>query len=160
MSRILQLKTPHQGLSSIVNVEARVGSAQPNLRDDVKIVQQLLLMAYSDSRQRSYGLPRVTSHFDAATGFWIYEFQVEMKRAVPQQIVDGVISPAQGATHYGPGGIWSIVRLNVYAFQSDAVSYKAFASEWQEAELGYRMVQVSAASNRMVQVSATSVRRP
>ena len=158
MSRILQLQTPHEGLSSIVNVEARVGPAEANLRDDVKIVQQLLLMNWGDDSRRTYGLPRVTSHFDASTGFWIYLFQVEIKGALPQQVVDGVISPAQGAA-YGPGGIWSIVSLNVAAFQSDAVKYKAFASEWQEAALGYRMVQLSATVDRMVQVSATSVRR-
>lgn len=148
MNRILQLKTPHQGLSSIVNVEARVGPGEANLRDDVKIVQQLLLMVNGSHSQRSYGLPRVTSHFDAATGFWIFVFQIELQRGNPQQVLDGIISPAQGATHFGPRGIWTIVILNVIASRSDPVTYKAFASEWQQAALGYRMVQVSASSPR------------
>jgi hypothetical protein len=112
MSRIMKYKlSPSETFTrDMINVEERVGPRQVNLRDDVRIVQELLRMAYKNDPAATYGLPQVTGRFDAVTGFWIFEFQ-RGNLTGRNQIIDGIISPAKGVA-FAPGGIWTIVALN------------------------------------------------
>lgn len=135
MPRILQLNPPWLGLSSLVNVLQRVGANEANSSDDVKIVQQLLQMICKAENKvyRDIGYPQVSGHFDAATGFWIYDAQATSKKRpelhVGGTIVDGVVSPAHGA-HYGPHGIWTIAFFNRWAQAADPDNYRKFVTSW------------------------------
>ncbi len=123
MARILALNPPFNGLSTIVNVLGRVGPGEPNNPDDVRVVQSLLQMcARGKAFAASIGVPQPSGHFDAATGFWIYQTQNSMRG----QVVDGVVSPAHG-THYAPGGgVWTIVIFNNIAKSTAPAEYAAF----------------------------------
>lgn len=127
MSRILTLNPPVDGLSTIVNVLKRVGPNEDNDSADVRVVQRLIQMAGKggSARTKSIGLPSVTGHFDAATGFWIYHLQAFQKK--PGQIVDGVVSPAHGAA-YGPHLYWAIVLLNDVAKRASPAEYQSFVA--------------------------------
>ncbi len=126
MGRILALNPPYSGMSAIVNVLARVGPGEPNNPDDVRVVQNLMQMgARGKAPAASIGVPQVTGHFDAATGFWIYHAQ----RLYRNLAVDGVVSPAHG-THYAPGGsIWAIVIFNDLARSTCPQEYAAFLAQ-------------------------------
>lgn len=125
MARILALNPPFRGMSTIVNVLQRVGPEEPNDMADVRVVQRLIAMAGRGSRASRIGLPAVTGSFDAATGFWIYHLQNVQRRSHPQQIVDGIVSPARGATYAG-NDHWAIVMLNSLAKDKNPVEYAAF----------------------------------
>jgi len=122
MARILALNPPFNGMSTIVNVLGRVGAGEANNPDDVRVVQSLLQMcARGKAFAASIGVPQLTGHFDASTGFWIYQTQNSMRG----QVVDGVVSPAHG-THYSPGGgIWTIVIFNNIAKSTSPAEYAA-----------------------------------
>jgi hypothetical protein len=126
MARILALNPPYSGMSTIVNVLNRVGPGEPNNPDDVRVVQRLMQMGgRGKAAAASIGLPQVTGHFDAATGFWIYRIQHLYKN----RTVDGVVSPAQG-TQYAPGGsIWAIVILNDLAKGDSPQDYATFLAQ-------------------------------
>jgi hypothetical protein len=138
MSRILQLTPPWLGLSSIVNVLQRVGPTESNNSDDVKVIQQLLQMICKGESKvyKDIGYPQVTGHFDAATGFWIYDAQATSKKRpelhLGATIVDGIVSPARGS-HYGPHGIWTIVFFNLWASTADPQNYGKFVTSWSQA---------------------------
>jgi hypothetical protein len=126
MGRILALNPPYNGMSSIVNVLGRVGPGEPNNPDDVRVVQRLLQLASRGGAAAiSFGVPQVTGHFDATTGFWIYQTQNFFRG----QKVDGVVSPAHGA-HYAPGGgVWTIVLFNEYAKMYSPAEYATFLAQ-------------------------------
>ncbi len=126
MARILALNPPYNGMSTIVNVLGRVGPGEPNNPDDVRVVQRLMQMgSRGRSASASIGVPQVTGHFDAVTGFWIYHTQAFFRG----QTVDGVVSPARGA-HYAPGGgIWTIVLFNEFAKRYSAAEYATFLAQ-------------------------------
>ncbi|HEX4593591.1 MAG TPA: hypothetical protein VH157_04920 [Bryobacteraceae bacterium] len=135
MSRISPLNPPFAGISSYVNVLGRVGPNEANNPDDVKIVQQLLQMICKGESTvyKSIGYPQITGHFDAATGFWIYDAQVTTKKRpelkLGATVVDGIVSPAHGS-HYGPHGVWTIVFFNVWAQTADPDNYAKFLTSW------------------------------
>jgi hypothetical protein len=125
MDRILPLSPPFQGLTKIVNVFDKVGPEERNDTEDVKIVQKLLQMA-GKGAEVSIDVPNLTGKFDAATGFWIYHVQSRVKDGGhPNQIVDGVVSPAHGSV-YGPKAIWTIVLFNHFANKHDPFAYQVF----------------------------------
>jgi hypothetical protein len=126
LGRILALNPAYDGMSAIVNVLGRVGPGEANSPDDVRVVQRLLQMcARGKAFAGSIGVPQVTGHFDATTGFWIYQTQSAFKR----QVVDGVVSPAHGA-HYAPGGgIWTIVLFNDFAKANCPHDYATFLAQ-------------------------------
>jgi len=126
MGRILALNPPFSGMSTIVNVLGRVGPGEPNNPDDVRVVQRLMQMAgRGRAASASIGVPQVTGHFDAATGFWIYHTQ----RINRNLTVDGVVSPAHGA-HYAPGGnVWAIVMFNEFAKSNAPQDYATFLAQ-------------------------------
>jgi hypothetical protein len=127
MSRILVLNPPFLGLSTIVNVLDKVGPKQTNEAADVRVVQNLLRMI-SFTQGSTIGLPQVTGHFDAATGFWIYDTQDHIKRTGhPNTIVDGIVSPAHGS-FYTAGAAWTIAVFNHFAQRSRPTEYAAFVS--------------------------------
>lgn len=127
MARILALNPPFRGMSTIVNVLQRVGPDEPNDAADVGVVQRLMAMAGRGTRGSRIGMPAVTGSFDAATGFWIYHLQNMQRRSHPQQIVDGIVSPARGATYAGNDN-WAIVMLNVLAKGNSPGEYAALLS--------------------------------
>ena len=126
MARILALRPPYNGMSTIVNVLGRVGPGEPNNPDDVRVVQRLMQMgSRGRSASASIGVPQVTGHFDAATGFWIYRVQ----QIARNRTMDGVVSPALGA-QYAPGGsIWTIVILNDFAKLDSPQEYATFLAQ-------------------------------
>ncbi|MGB6941687.1 MAG: hypothetical protein WBE37_04790 [Bryobacteraceae bacterium] len=125
-SRILTLNPPVDGLSAIVNVLGRVGPGEANAADDVRAVQRLIQIAGKTKQVATgIGLPNCTGHFDAATGFWIYQLQHFQIGRHPHQIVDGIISPAHGAT-YAAGTYWAIVLLNSFAKANNPTEFAAF----------------------------------
>ena len=131
MVRTLALNPPYNGMSTIVNVLARVGPREANQPDDVRVVQRLLQMcSRGQAFSANVGVAQPTGHFDAVTGFWIFHVQNRIKQQIaPSQIVDGVVSPAHG-THYAPGGgIWTIVMLNDTAKFNSPTEYAAFLTE-------------------------------
>src|SRR5262245_55807093 len=101
MPRILPLNPPFHGMSSILNVLERVGPGEPNKSTDVIIVQKLMLLVARNTNGASAGLPVPTGRFDAVTGFWIYHLQKVQTRSHPGQVVDGIVSPARGASYQG-----------------------------------------------------------
>lgn len=131
MARLLPLNPPYNGMSMIVNVQARVGPTEQNTSEDVLVVQRLLQMA---SRGQAFsaqvGAANPTGHFDSVTGFWIFRVQERVKALIARsQIVDGIVSPAHG-THYAPGGgIWTIVVLNDQAKLHSPQEYAAYIAE-------------------------------
>lgn len=131
--RVMKLNPPRNGLTSFVNVMRHVGPDQPNSPGDVRVIQRLLQMCGKGSQiAGQIGLPAVTGHFDAATGFWIYRSQCSMKASgCPSQIVDGVVSPAHGA-FYGPGAEYLIVAYNELAQQRDPINYAKFVQEYAD----------------------------
>jgi hypothetical protein len=126
MGRILALNPPFEGMSMIVNVLGRVGPREANNPDDVRVVQRLLQMcSRGQAFAGSIGVPQPTGHFDAVTGFWIYQVQ----NSAEGRIVDGVVSPAHGA-HYAPGGgIWTIVIFNAFAKRNSPAEYATFVAQ-------------------------------
>lgn len=124
VARILALNPPFRGMSTIVNVLQRVGPQEPNDVADVRVVQRLIAMAGRGSSVSRIGLPAVTGSFDAATGFWIYHLQNVQRRSHPQQIVDGIVSPARGSTYSG-NDYWVIVMLNGLAKEKSPGEYAA-----------------------------------
>jgi hypothetical protein len=129
MSRILPLNPPFEGLSAIVNVLQKVGPNETNNTDDVRVVQELLQMCAkgADPVKASIGFPKVTGHFDAATGFWVFHTQNKHRKTRPNQIVDGVVSPAHGVT-YAAGAAWTIVAFNYIASLQDPINYAKFVA--------------------------------
>ena len=126
MARILALNPPYSGMSTIVNVLGRVGPGEPNNPDDVRVVQRLMQMGGSGrAAAASIGVPQVTGHFDAATGFWIYRIQQIAKN----RTVDGVVSPAHGAQYAAGGSIWTIVILNDFAKSDSPQDYATFLAQ-------------------------------
>ena len=126
MSRILSLSPPLNGMSSIVNVLQRVGPDERNDIADVRVVQRLMAMGGRGTASR-IALPAASGIFDAPTGFWIYHLQNFQRRSHPQQIVDGIVSPARGASYAGHDH-WAIVILNGLARDNAGVEYAAFLS--------------------------------
>jgi hypothetical protein len=129
MGRILALNPPFNGMSAIVNVAGRVGPREQNNPDDVRVVQRLLQMcSRGQAFSTSAGVAQVTGHFDAVTGFWIFNVQERIRATmVPSQIVDGIVSPAHGA-RYG-GGIWTIVMLNSVAKANSPGDYSTYLAQ-------------------------------
>jgi hypothetical protein len=127
MSRILALNPPYEGLSTIVNVLKRVGPGEANDTADVRVVQRLIQMGArsASAETRSVGFPSVTGRYDAMTGFWIYHLQAFSKRSNPLRIVDGIVSPAHGAS-YASNTHWTIVLLNKYAKDHSPSEFSAF----------------------------------
>ncbi len=130
MGRILALNPPYKGMSAIVNVLGRVGPKEQNSSDDVRVVQRLLQIgSLGGQLAASVGVPQLTGHFDAATGFWIFRFQEVYKRTKNKsQIVDGIVSPAHGAV-FGGGAVWTIVIMNEYAKDHNPAEYAAFLAQ-------------------------------
>ena len=131
MARILNLSPPYQGMSSVVNVNQRVGPDENNNSDDVRVIQRLLQLASKGAgpRAASIGVPQVSGNFDAATGFWIYYTQDWLKgHGNSGQVVDGVVSPAHGSA-YGPKAIWTIVLFNHFAKLHSPAEYPAFLAQ-------------------------------
>jgi len=126
MIRTLPLLHAHRGLSVIVNVANKVGPKEANQRDDVFVVRALLrLAATGQNLAAEIGVPDENGRFDATTGFWIFRIQHYYKQQHPAQIIDGVVSPAHGAT-YAHGIAWTIVMLNFLASKNNPVGYKNF----------------------------------
>jgi hypothetical protein len=127
MARILALNPPFNGMSTIVNVLGRVGPGEPNNPDDVKVVQRLIQMgARGKAPAVNIGVPQVTGHFDAATGFWIYHAQRIYRQ---KMIVDGVVSPAHGAQYAPGGGVWAIVVFNDLAHGNSPQEYATLLAQ-------------------------------
>jgi len=104
-------------LAFIYNVSQHVGPGQPNLADDVELVQFLLAAATQKASAAfhfriRFPAPPINGSFDLVTGFWIYELQYYMGlRGLAT--IDGVVSPArEGSGSYGGGKLWTIVGLN------------------------------------------------
>ena len=125
---ILTLNPPFHGLSAIVNVVGRVGPSEVNNNADVRVVQRLIQMGAKGSTAGvKIGLPAVTGNYDAATGFWIYHVQFIQKRTHPNQIVDGIVSPAHGAS-YAANTHWAIVLFNALAKDGSPAEFATFLS--------------------------------
>ena len=134
MGRILNLKTPYQGLSRIVNVLAPVGFDEQNDADDVRVVQNLLHAITLPKRfVQSIGIPKITGRFDAVTGFCIYTYQVLTQGGNGE--VDGTVSPAQGGAYHG-GIPWFIVRLNAHAHAAQPAVWERFATALDDKDIG------------------------
>lgn len=133
MARVLNNLNPVllQGQSSVINVLQHVGPNQPNLPDDVKVVQELLQMIAKGSESvAAIGVPNVTGRFDSCTGFWIYHAQfIHKKRGHTHQVLDGIVSPARGNL-YAPGATWTIMAFNFLAWKGDARGYAEFFERW------------------------------
>ena len=125
---ILTLNPPFHGLSAIVNVVGRVGPSEVNNNADVRVVQRLIQMgARASTAGVKIGLPAVTGNYDAATGFWIYHVQFVQKHSHPNQIVDGIVSPAHGSS-YAANTHWAIVLFNALAKDNSPAEFAAFLS--------------------------------
>lgn len=125
---ILTLNPPFHGLSVLVNVVNRVGPSELNNSSDVRVVQRLIQMgARGTSAGVKIGLPAATGNYDAATGFWIYHVQFIQKRSHPNQIVDGIVSPAHGSS-YAPDTHWAIVLFNALAKDQSPAEFASFLS--------------------------------
>ena len=123
---ILILNPPFHGLSSIVNVVSKVGPNEVNSSDDVKVVQRLIqIIGSGGGVVAKIGIPAVTGNFDAATGFWIYHIQFTQRRSHPNQIVDGIVSPARGASYAG-NNHWAIVLFSAMAKDTNSTQFAKF----------------------------------
>lgn len=108
MAQRLKLGQNPTGLTFIYNVSQKVGYLQPNLADDVQLVQFFLReIGRPRPDLHQLGLPQLTGKFDAVTGFYVYLWQHYARRPV----IDGIVSPARGLT-YAPLAAWVITDLN------------------------------------------------
>lgn len=129
MQRILTLNPPYQGMSAIVNVLSKVGPDGPNNPDDVRVVQRLCQMAGKSAFAKGIGLPQTTGHYDASTGFWIYQIQNALRsHGHSNQVVDGTVSPAHGSV-FAKGAAWTIVVFNYWAKRTSPADYTAFLNQ-------------------------------
>ena len=121
MAHRLKLGQNPTGLTFLYNVSQKVGYKQPNLTDDVQLVQfflRELLRSRPDLQQ--LGLPQLTGRFDAVTGFYVYLWEHFAHRPV----IDGIVSPAHGL-NYSPHAAWVITDMNA--------SYRNFSKQGFEA---------------------------
>jgi hypothetical protein len=118
-------------LDYIYNVTQPVGPRQPNLRNDVLLVQ-LLLKEFLKSPGVSAAVeaPEATGALDAATAYWILFQQVSLRHFSPNQVLDGVVSPAKGAA-YAPSTFWYIVALNATLKQLQPKRFDALLEDPQ-----------------------------
>jgi hypothetical protein len=117
MAYKMNLSYPQEGLSFIWNISQPVGveAEQPNLQDDVELIQRLFVESIKiggshSPRARGIGMPSSTSgQMDLATGFeifWIGDQKIPHKETFQ-------ISPARhGSLMYG-ARYWTIAFLNV-----------------------------------------------
>lgn len=121
MAERLKLSANPTGMTFIYNVSQRVGFKQPNLPDDVQLVQ-FLLRASMKSRPdlAQLGIPALSGNFDAVTGFYLYLWQDKAKRP----IVDGIVSPAHGVHYAGASAVWLIVDLNNVFRSNDSPGFE------------------------------------
>lgn len=124
-SRVTPLPRPFEGLANIVNVLFAVGPGQPNVPEDLKVVQNLLhAIALGQAGRTGVAAPQVTGHFDAATGFWIFYLQSTL-RAGGAGVVDGIVSPARGGAYFR-GTPWFIAHLNAAAYKANRTVFERF----------------------------------
>jgi hypothetical protein len=131
MAYIMQLTQPtrFQKLTSIMNVSQTVGPVAEggqNLQNDVDAVEKLMLLWSSNPEDGC----NITNNglFDPVTGYSIFRLQQKMKKdGYPNQIVDGIISPAKSLV-YGSGTVYTIVALNEKAAKLNPAGYADFMS--------------------------------
>lgn len=80
---------PESGLPIFFNVVHAVGKQCPNIRDDVKLVQYLLIVAFDPSLggTRPSGKLSVNGICDTTTINWIHRFQLDMHSIRPGSIL-------------------------------------------------------------------------
>lgn len=85
--------------------------------DDVELVQRLIAIAFRDlAPPQELILPTPTGKFDPVTGFYVFSTQRHLREAFPNEVIDGIVSPARdGHQGYGAGSLWTIVALNLQA---------------------------------------------
>lgn len=115
------------------NVVHAVGKECPNLRDDVKLVQYLL-MAYYDVQspaQRPKGEIAVTGFCGGATMMWIRKFQEDVYRQYPGEVLrdnridrirDKQLQGSISRTYY------TLAFLNAYVSQQNAEAFAKLPS--------------------------------
>jgi hypothetical protein len=133
MAHILPIKASFNGvqLDSIVNVSSRVGPLGlkcTNAKNDVDAVEKLLILWGNDvldgMQINNNGV------FDPVTGYYIYRSQQSAKESLPQQVVDGIVSPARGSG-YGGASMYSIVIFNLAAKKHSPQGYERFRQTFQ-----------------------------
>lgn len=120
MAHLLAPQKSSPTLPVFFNVDGVVGkSPAMNNREDVLLVQFAIahtaanrLPGASEAFYEAAKAVRVTGTIDNETINAITAMQLEVKRKHPGTIVDGRVSPSQGAYGYGSGGGSSIVILN------------------------------------------------
>ena len=111
----MHLLVPHGYSHLTFNVDSHVGPGCPNKIEDVLLVQFFLsetagLAIEPVLKSKLTKVPK-SGTCDSATIDGIRAFQQSFHDRNPAQVVDGIVSPAKGAS-YG-GGAWTIVLLNV-----------------------------------------------
>lgn len=121
---------PEAGLPIFYNVVHAVGKQCPNLRDDVKLVQYLLIALYEKyPKLKPPGELAVTGTCDTTTINWITSFQMETKRHNPMSAVypDGRIDRIRNKSLVGSisKAMYSLAVLNKNVAYNNQEAYLA-----------------------------------
>jgi hypothetical protein len=76
-----------EGLPIFFNVVHAVGKNAPNARDDVKLIQYLLMSFYDKFPDKPSGEMSVTGYCGPVTMRWILDFQMRVNKKFPNSIL-------------------------------------------------------------------------
>lgn len=98
-----------QKLPFLYNISQGVGFNQPNLPDDVQLLQVIfaeIVPHLGVGSLKPY--PQLTGIYDTILGFWIFRLQEMI-----QTKIDGIVSPVTGDDMYTGGKYWTLAGLNL-----------------------------------------------
>ena len=121
-------------LSVFYNVVHAVGKGCPNMRDDVKLVQYLLIAFYDKALSASsvYTKPKgdlsVTGNCDAVTLNWILKFQLDVNTRYPGTVLaDDRVDRVRNKNLTGSisGTVYTLAVLNRFTLKVNPDAYLA-----------------------------------
>lgn len=115
-----RLKMSSGKLPFIYNISQRVGFGEPNLPDDIQLLQAIIgecVLHINIGQMKPH--PSLNGIFDTVTGFWLFQLQkmVDAK-------VDGRVTPVTGADGMTGGKKWTLYGLNEILFYNAPYKYQ------------------------------------
>jgi len=133
MPKVQTLTPPIDGLDRFLNVNMRVGDSKdcPNAAPDVEAVQRLIAIAAGTfANEHGFPLPQPTGKFDPITAYYIYHLQNTHHSHKSSAIIDGIVSPAHGAS-YG-GGFYTIINFNNISRVKNPTAWEALLDRYSD----------------------------
>lgn len=121
MPFVQPLVTPQGKHGAIYNLEQSVGIGATNAREDVRLVQELLRIAYG---KRAEGLA-ADGWIGPTTSAWIKRFQEDAAAAGNKVLIDGRVDRALGAVSSVSKTVYGILLLNIWAHEVAPARFRA-----------------------------------